>query len=115
MSGCDGGVLPEPPAAAVAGRLRALGAALAGARCRVAEGAEVDLAPLHRAVVEALGQLPGGAIGSDAGAGLLVLLDEATALAARLGLESENLRERGQAWVRRRRADVSYVAKRRRR
>ena len=76
----------------------------------MAEGAEVDLAPLHRAVAEALGPLTGGTTGSDVGAGLLVLLDEATALVARLEFESESLRQRAQAWVRRRRADVSYVA-----
>src|SRR3712207_6599458 len=115
MRGRGGDLPPGPSAAAVVGRLRALGAALAEARCRLAEGAEVELAPLHRAVVEALGPLPGGATGSDVGAGLLVLLDEAAALVARLELESENLRERGQAWARRRRADVSYVAVGRRR
>jgi hypothetical protein len=116
MSGRGGDVPPGPSAAAVVGRLRALGGALAKAKRRMAEGTEVDLTPLHRSVVEALGPLPGGAAtGSGVGAGLLLLLDEATALVARLELESESLRERGQAWVRRRRADVSYVAVGRRR
>lgn len=95
---------------AAAGRLRALGAALAEARRRVAGGAEVDLASLHRAMVETLGPQPAGAIGPASGTALLVLLDEATALLARLELEGESLREQGQVWFRRRQADVSYVA-----
>jgi hypothetical protein len=115
MSGRGGDVPPGSPVIAADGRLWVLGAALAEARRRVAEGAEVDLAPLHRAVMEALRPPAAGTIGPGFGAGLLVLLDEATALVARLELEGENLRERGQAWVRRQRAGVSYAAPGRRR
>jgi hypothetical protein len=115
MIGPDGDGPPESSTVAADGRLRALGAALAEARRRVGKGAEFDLAPLHKALVGALAPPPAGAVGPGSGAGLLVLLDEATALVARLELEGENLRERGQAWARRRRADVSYAGVGRRR
>jgi hypothetical protein len=108
-------VLPEPPVVGAVGRLRALGAALAEARRRVDDGAEVDLAPLHRAVTETLGPPPAAAIGPESRADLLVLLDEATALVTRLELEGEGLRGRRQAWVHHRRAGVPYFALGRRR
>jgi hypothetical protein len=101
---------PVPPAADAAGRLRALGATMAEARRRLAEGAEFDVASLRGLVAEVLAALPAGKAGAGVDAGLLALLDEATELVSRLELEHGSLREQAWAWARRRRAEVSYVS-----
>jgi hypothetical protein len=107
MSGHDAEV---PPVADAAGRLRALGATVAEARRRLAEGAGFDVASLRGLATEVLAALPPGKAASGVDAGLLALLDEATELVSRLGLEHGSLREQAWAWARGRRAKVSYVS-----
>jgi hypothetical protein len=96
--------------AEAASRLRALGAALAQTRRRLAEGEGVDLAPLHRAVAEALGALGDRPGAPDTDAALLVLLDEAAALGSQIERERDHLKERARAWAHRQRAELSYAA-----
>lgn len=91
-------------------RLRAIGAAIAIVRTRLAAGESPDLVALRRLIAPALSHLPGMGRPSALDGSHLVLVDELTSLVDQIALERRTLRAQIQGAPRSRRAEASYRA-----